>query len=219
MVVGTEAVADTVPDSLAYIEATTQASDDLAMDSSPWVNEEWEPGDVHFVLGSDCMECVRASYDLFDPALGTLKSVTIEFDGFLWGHPDPDAEIMYGNTEFGTWTQYNYYDIRDVPHPPIAKDDVPFEGVIHVPEASVIEFVASASSALAWSGFWDGAAEVWFFSEEMGEARAGATYQLTVRYGYEPVVAPVPLPPAALLMLGAFGALFATSRRRSGSGS
>jgi hypothetical protein len=164
-----------------------------------------------------CGPCGESEFDLFDGALGALRSVRITYDGSFWGDAY-DYSTGFGGyyRDMSMYIGANGYGggIRNL----LSDDwrDLDFSGEIVVSDASVPQFVNAGRGP----GLVDfsGRPQMYFATiEETGFGSMGASYTVTVEYGYEPVVASVPLPPAALFLLGGLGALFAASRRRSGS--
>ena len=213
---GGEAAALSVPDpATRVLEISISAGGDFPGDL--YADFDWL--DMYAI--SECGPCGDAKFDLFDPDLGELVSVDVAYEGELW--LDGVNRFYYGDMSLvlgaGSWGDgpgsYFSADISD-----LVKTDggweaseANFSGSFSVPENQLDAFVMRERRPSGVVGF-SGTPQVDFWTKESAYYALGGDYSMTIRYGYEPAVAPVPLPPAAALALGSLGALVAASRRR-----
>lgn len=216
MVAGTEARAVSLPDpSLGVVEISFDGGGDFPGDL--YADFDW----LEMYAISECGPCGEAYFELFDPDLGNLVSVDVAYQGALW--LDDVNRYYYGDMSLGlsagSWGDGfgNSFraDISDL----VTTDggweasDASFSGSFSVPADRLAAFVMRDSRSEGSVSF-SGTPQVYFPTMESADfGFLGGDYSMTIRYAYEPVIAPVPLPPAALLMIGAFGALFAAARR------
>ena len=216
MVAGTEARAISLPDpSLGVVEVSFGGGGDFPGDL--YADFDWL--DIYAI--SECGPCGEAHFDLFDPDLGNLVSVDVAYEGALW--LDDVNRYYYSDMSLGlsagSWGDGsgNFFraDISDL----VTTDggwearDASFSGSFSVSAGRLGAFIKRDRRSEGHVSF-SGTPQVYFPTIENADfGFLGGNYSMTIRYGYEPVIAPVPLPPAALLMFGAFGALFAATRR------
>lgn len=208
---GAPGAAKAVTGGLTYQTVTTRGGSDFPEN----LYNDFPDEDIFAIAW--CGPCGESDFDLFDGALGALRSVRITYDGYFWGDAYDYSTGFggyYRDMSMSIEANESYFHIKNL----LTEDwaDLGFSGEIVVSDASVPQFV-NAGRGRGYVDF-SGRPQMYFATiEESGFGSMGASYTVTVEYGYEPVVAPVPLPPAALFLLGGLGALFAASRRRSAS--
>ena len=218
LISGSEARAVGVPDpTLSVLEITVNGGGDFPGDL--YADFEWL--DMYAI--SECGPCGEAYFDLFDPALGELVSVDIDYEGALW--LDDVGRFYYDDVSWGLsagyWGDGPGRRFGAGASGLVTTDggweavDGSFSGAFSVRGDQLDAFVRRDRNLFGHADF-SGISKVYFPTRESAYFALGGDYDMTIRYGYKPAIAPVPLPPAALLMLGGIGALFAATRRPDG---